>query len=107
MERVLVVSYPTGSRAGTGRGCWGVGVGGGEGEGMEIRKDVALYCCAVLQFGAPLRILIRGTDKNKKEKKKDPKHKKVQANAYLLILARTHSMQIFGEFPFMKPRNDS
>ena len=31
-------------------------------------------------------------------------HKKIQMNAYL---TRTHSMQIFGEIPFIKPQNDT
>ena len=32
------------------------------------------------------------------------KHKKVQTNAYL---TRTHSMQIVGESPSIKPQNDT
>ena len=29
------------------------------------------------------------------------------SNERLFILTRTHSMQIFGEIPFMKPQNDT
>ena len=29
------------------------------------------------------------------------------SNKHLFILTRTHSMQIFGEIPFIKPQNDT
>ena len=35
------------------------------------------------------------------------KRKKVQTNAYLFIMTRTHSLQIFGKIPFVKPQNDT
>ena len=38
--------------------------------------------------------------------KRDPNTEKVQTNAYLFILTRTHNMQIFGKIPFVEPQND-
>ena len=37
---------------------------------------------------------------------KRSKHKK-GSNERLFILTRTHSMQIHGEIPFIKPQNDT
>ena len=39
--------------------------------------------------------------------KRDQNTEKVQTNAYLFILTPTHSMQIFGEIPFVEPQNDT
>ena len=37
---------------------------------------------------------------------RDPNTKRFK-NERLFILTRTHSMQIFGEIPFIKPQNDT
>ena len=41
----------------------------------------------------------------RRRKERDPTQK--GSNERLFILTRTHSMQIFGEIPFIKPQNDT